>query len=244
MQLAVVDSLEELGRKAAALIAEEVKKKPHLVLGLATGSSPIPLYRELIRLNQTDEIDFSAVRTFNLDEYVGLDPTHDQSYRCFMNAQLFDRVNIDKANTHVPDGKAKDLEAHCADYEKQIKAAGGVDVQVLGIGRNGHIAFNEPGSSLGSRTRVVDLTEDTIDANSRFFEKKEDVPTRALSMGIGTVMEARKIVLVANGEGKIQPLYDAMEGPVSPDCPASALQGHPDVTFVVTRDATAKLTKK
>jgi len=244
MQLTIVESLEELGRKAAAIIAEEIQRKPDLVLGLATGSSPIPLYQELIRLNRAGEIDCSAVRTFNLDEYVGLDPSHDQSYRHFMNTELFDQINIDKANTHVPDGRAADLEAGCAEYEEKIRAAGGIDVQVLGIGRNGHVAFNEPGSSLDSRTRVVDLTEDTINANARFFETKEDVPTRAVSMGIGTVMEARKIVLVANGANKIQALHDAIEGPVTPDCPASALQGHPDVTFVVTRDATDKLGKK
>lgn len=244
MQVLVVKTKEDMGQAAAALIAEEMRLKPHYVLGLATGSTPVPLYQELIRLHKEEQLDFSTTISFNLDEYVGLEPTHDQSYRYFMNQELFDHVNINKAGTHVPDGRVEDVEAHCMLYEAMIEDVGGIDCQVLGIGGNGHIGFNEPGSSLASRTRTVELTEETIEANSRFFASIGDVPKRAITMGIGTVLECERIVMLASGANKTNAVAAALEGPVCIKCPASALQLHPNVTFVVTEDAATGLTLK
>jgi len=241
MQVKIVKTKEEMGQVAAMLIAEDMAKKSPYVLGLATGSTPVPLYEALIKLNKAGKLDFSTTITFNLDEYVGVKPTHDQSYRYFMNEKLFDHININKKNTFVPDGMAKDIDAHCAKYEAMIRGVGGVDYQVLGIGSNGHIGFNEPGSSIGSLTRMVKLTANTIKDNSRFFKRAQDVPTRAISMGIGTVLRCKKIVLVANGANKVDCLAKAIEGPITATVPASALQLHPGVTFVITEDAAAGL---
>ena len=241
MKTYIVKDQAEQGKIAAGLIAAAMRKKPNFVLGLATGTSPLPLYQELIRLHKEEGLDFSSTTTFNLDEYVGLDPTHVQSYRHFMNVNLFDHINIDKKSTHVPDGMADDIDAFCADYENMIRDAGGVDYQVLGIGSNGHIGFNEPGTSLGSLTHRTGLTKSTIDDNSRMFEKREDVPTTAITMGIATVLNAKNIVLVANGANKADALAATMEGPITATMPASALQLHPNVAFVVTEDAAAKL---
>ncbi|MBM4033394.1 MAG: glucosamine-6-phosphate deaminase [Planctomycetes bacterium] len=244
MRVIVVKSPEEMGREAGAIVAAGMRAKPHYVLGLATGSTPIPLYRELIRLNKEEDLDFSTTVSFNLDEYIGISPTHDQSYRYFMDHELFNHVSIVKANTHVPDGMTDDVDTHCMVYEAMIEDVGGIDCQVLGIGRNGHIGFNEPGSSLASRTRAVDLTEDTIQANARFFASVDDVPKRAITMGIGTILESEKIIMLATGANKANAVTAALEGPVSVKCPASALQLHPDVTYVVTEDAAAGLTLK
>ncbi len=244
MRVIVVKSPEEMGKEAGAIIAGGMSAKPHYVLGLATGSTPIPLYRELIRLHKEEDLDFSTTVSFNLDEYIGLPVTHEQSYRCFMDHELFNHVNIVKANTHVPDGMSDDVDTHCLVYEAMIEDVGGIDCQVLGIGRNGHIGFNEPGSSLASRTRAVDLTDDTIQANARFFATADEVPKRAISMGIGTILEAEKILMLATGGGKANAVAAALEGPVSVKCPASALQLHPDVTYVITEDAAAGLTLK
>jgi len=244
MRVVVVKTPEEMGREAAAIVAEGIRSKPHYVLGLATGSTPIPLYQELIRLHKEEGLDFSSVITFNLDEYVGLPPTHDQSYRYFMDAQLFNHVNIPKRNTHIPDGMTDDIEAHCLAYEAMIEDVGGIDCQILGIGGNGHIGFNEPGSSLASRTRVVELTEKTIQDNSRFFSSIEEVPRRAITMGIGTILDAQKLVLLATGAKKAEAIAAALEGPVTAKVPASALQLHPDVTFILTEDAASGLTLK
>ena len=241
MKVIIVPDKDEMGRVGGEIIADDMARKPQYVLGLATGSTPIPVYQELIRLHKEEGLDFSTVVTFNLDEYVGIAGDHDQSYRYFMNQQLFDHVNINKKSTHVPDGLAEDVAAHCAEYEMWMDGCGGVNLQVLGIGGNGHIGFNEPGSSLASRTREVKLTQETIEDNSRFFEDIEDVPTTAISMGIGTVLEADRVVLFANGENKAGVVAGALEGPISVACPASALQLHPDVTFVVTEDAASKL---
>ncbi|UCH36348.1 MAG: glucosamine-6-phosphate deaminase [Armatimonadota bacterium] len=241
MKVIVVPTKEEMGKRAAELIGEQMRVAPHFVMGLATGSTPLPLYAELIRLNKAGELDFSTTITFNLDEYVGLPGTHDQSYRRFMDEHLFDQININKAATHVPDGMVPDPEAFCEAYERMIDDVGGIDYQVLGIGSNGHIAFNEPGASLASRTRVVNLTKNTIKDNSRFFERIEDVPTRAISMGIGTILEAERIVLLAYGENKADAVAQALEGPVTVSCPASALQMHPEVTWVIVDDAASKL---
>jgi glucosamine-6-phosphate deaminase len=241
MKVIIVPTKEEMGRRAAALIAEQMRARPHFVLGLATGSSPIPLYQELIRMNKAGEADFSGVITFNLDEYVGLPPTHEQSYRHFMNESLFDHVNISPAFTHVPDGLAPDLEAHCAAYEQMMDDIGGVKCQVLGIGSNGHIGFNEPGSSLASRTRVVNLTRNTIQDNARFFERLEEVPKQAISMGIGTILEAERIIMLTYGDNKADAVAKSLEGPITASVPASALQLHDNVTWITVADAAAKL---
>ena len=242
MRVIRVATEADMGKEGAAIIADGMRMKPHFVLGLATGSTPVPVYKELIRLHKEEGLDFSTTLTFNLDEYIGLPPTHEQSYRCFMNTELFDSVNINKANTHVPDGLAEDIEGHCLTYEMMIEDVGGIDCQVLGIGRNGHIAFNEPGSSLASRTRALDLTQDTIDANSRFFDSIDEVPKRAITMGIGTILEAGSLLLFATGASKATAVKAALEGPVSVSCPASALQLHPDVTCIITEDAASGLT--
>ncbi|MCS7224616.1 MAG: glucosamine-6-phosphate deaminase [Armatimonadetes bacterium] len=244
MEVIIVEDEEQVGKLAAQEIARLIRRKPNCVLGLATGSTPIPCYKELIRLHQKEGLDFSRVTTFNLDEYYPIDPRHEQSYRYFMNVNLFDHLNIDKARTFVPDGMAPDPYDHCKWYEEQIKLAGGIDLQILGIGHNGHIAFNEPGSSLASRTRVKTLTEETIRANSRFFERPEDVPRYAITMGIGTILEARKIVLLATGAGKAEAIRRSIEGPVTSMCPASALQLHPRVTYLIDEAAASRLEQK
>ena len=241
MKVIVCKDYDEMSRKAAEIFAERIKAKPDIVLGLATGSTPEGLYAELIRMNKAGDISFKQVRTFNLDEYVGLDPDHDQSYRYFMNAKLFDHVDIDKANTRVPGGKADDLAAECAAYEEAMKAAGGVDLQLLGIGSNGHVGFAEPGSPEDGRTSVVDLTESTIKDNSRLFASTGDVPRQAISMGIGTVLDAKEVVLVANKASKADAVARAVEGEPTTDCPASFLQKHPNVTFVIDEAAASKL---
>ena len=244
MEIIVCKTKEEASRKAAALVAALVKKNPKAVLGLATGSTPIPLYKELIALNKAKKISFKNVRSWNLDEYWGLPPTHDQSYRYFMDTNLFDHIDIAKKATHVLNGLAKDAAKECAAYEKAIKAAGGIDLQVLGIGSDGHIAFNEPGTSLKSRTGVVYLTPSTIKDNARLFfkGKEKEVPTRALSMGVGTICEARKIVLLAFGENKQNAVKGCVEGPVSQFCTASALQEHNDCWIFCDEAAAKKLT--
>ena len=241
MKIVICKSVEELGRLAATRIAEVVRAKPRPVLGLATGSTPLPTYRELIRLHREEGLSFAATGTFNLDEYVGLAPDHAQSYRRFMQENLFDSIDIDPANTHVPDGRAADIEDHCAAYERMIAAAGGIDCQVLGIGSNGHVGFNEPGDSLCCRTHTVTLTEQTIEDNSRLFEKKEDVPLFACTMGVGTVMDARKCVMVINGKHKAAIAAQAFEGPVSCMCTASALQMHNDTVVFLDEDAAGDL---
>lgn len=241
MNVTICETYEEMSKAAADLFAERIRAKPDIVLGLATGNTPVGLYQELARMHGEERLDFSRVRTFNLDEYLGLGPDHEQSYRHFMDVNLFDSINIDKANTHVPDGLAADPEAHCAAYEAAIRAAGGIDLQVLGIGSNGHIAFNEPGSPAGSRTRVVELTQSTITDNSPFFDRTEDVPTRALSMGIGTIMESREIVLLANKEKKAEAVARSLQGPITEDVPASILQQHENVTVILDRAAASQL---
>ena len=240
--LAVRDS-DEMSEKAAKIIADAIRNKPNLVLGLATGSTPEGCYRELIRMHREEGLDFSKVVTFNLDEYIGLTPTHPQSYRYFMDEKLFRHVNIKMENTHVPDGLSDDFQRTCEEFEEAIKASGGIDLQLLGIGGNGHIAFNEPGSPSDSRTRVVELSERTIEDNARFFKSIDEVPRRAISMGIGTVMEARKIMLLASGEGKAEAVAKSVEGPVTTDVPASILQKHPNCIFIVDESTASKLAK-
>lgn len=214
----------EVSCKAADVITATLKNKPNAVLGLATGSSPVGMYKELIARCAKGEISFADVRTVNLDEYVGLAPEHDQSYRYFMNDNLFNHINIKPENTYVPSGLAADPAAECARYDAVIASMGGVDVQVLGIGNNGHIGFNEPADYFSAGTGLIDLTESTIEANSRFFASKSEVPTQALSMGVGQIMAADKILLIALGKGKADILNKALFGPVTPAVPASILQ--------------------
>jgi len=241
MEVIVKENYEEMSKLAAQLIAEVIRKKPRAVLGLATGSTPVGTYRELIRMHKREGLDFSQVVTFNLDEYIGLPPEHDQSYYYFMQENLFKHINIPAGNTNLPPGTEEDLVAACERYEKAIQEAGGIDIQLLGIGANGHIAFNEPGSSLGSRTRVKTLDENTIQNNSRFFARIEDVPRYAVTMGIGTIMESRRIVLLANGTNKAHAISITVEGPVTALVPATIVQLHAHATIIVDRDAASKL---
>lgn len=241
MEVIIAKTADEMGALAADLFESQLLRKPNSVLGLATGSTPIPLYKDLIRRHKEKGLDFSQVVTFNLDEYLGLPPSHDQSYRYFMDHNLFNHVNIPKGNIHVPYGHADSVLEFCEWYEDQIRKAGGIDLQVLGIGGDGHIAFNEPGSSLGSRTRLKTLTEETIKDNARFFKSMDEVPRFAITMGVGTILEARKIVMLANGAKKAQIIADAIEGPVTSQVTASALQLHRDVIVIVDKEAGSKL---
>jgi glucosamine-6-phosphate deaminase len=222
---------------AARFVARLLRRRPNCVLGLATGSTPLGMYQELIRLHREEGLDFSRVVTFNLDEYVGLAPTHPQSYRRFMQMHLFDHLNVDPRHTHVPDGRALDFEAFCQQYERSMEEAGGIDLQVLGIGSDGHIAFNEPGSSLGSRTRLKTLTEETVRDNARFFGSADQVPRLAITMGVGTILESRQCLLLACGPSKARAIRDTIEGPVTAQVTASALQLHRDVIAVVDEEA-------
>ncbi len=237
MRLIVCDNQQQIARLGADMIAEVMTNKKDAVLGLATGSSPVPMYQELIRRYEAGELDFSAVRSVNLDEYYPLAPDNDQSYRYFMNHQLFDHVNIDKNNTNVPDGLAKDPAAACAAYEGIIRDLGGIDIQVLGIGGNGHIGFNEPAEALDPLTHLTDLTEDTIRANARFFASEADVPRHAVTMGIGSILSARRIMLIATGEAKAKAIATVLSGKLTTSCPASLLNLHSDVTILCDRAA-------
>ena len=222
----------DMSRKAAAIIAAQVVIKPDCVLGLATGSSPVGAYKQLIEWYNQGDLDFSDVTSVNLDEYVGLTGDHEQSYRYFMNTNLFDHINIDKNRTHVPSGVSEDVDAECRNYENLIRSVGGIDLQLLGIGHDGHIGFNEPESYLSTITHCVELNPITIKANARFFASEADVPTKAVTMGIETIMSARKIVLIASGADKKEIMEKAFFGPVTPEVPASILQMHPDLTIV------------
>ncbi len=237
MEIVITETYEDMSRAAADVIAECVSEQPDCVLGLATGSTPIGLYACLVEDNAAGKISFKDVQTFNLDEYRGLDPKHHQSYRYFMQENLFDHVDIVPENTHVPNGFNPDAEAACSEYEEAIAASGGLDLQLLGLGHNGHIGFNEPADHFPVWTNCVALTESTIQANSRLFDSIDEVPREAYTMGIGTIMKARKILVVANGEGKAEIVKKAFFGPVVPEVPASVLQLHPDVTVIVDEAA-------
>ena len=241
MQVFVYKNAEEVARAAATVFAAEIFKKPDCVLGLATGSTPVPLYKELARMNHEGLIDFSRVRTYNLDEYVGLDPAHVCSYRRFMNENLFDHINIDKANTHVPCGIGADHEADAKAYDAAVEAAGGIDLQLLGIGHNGHIGFNEPNDVFVYPTNVITLTQSTIDANARFFDSADHVPRQAISLGVGGIMNARRVVLLATGEGKAKAIRDSIKGNIDPKVPASILRAHQNVQFFLDEGAASLL---
>ena len=243
MEVFICRSAEEASQLAGARINNAVRSNPNTVLGLATGSTPLPLYKEMIKACNGG-LDYSKVRTFNLDEYYGISPDHPQSYRKFMNNNLFSQLNIDLKNTHVPDGLARDVAAHCAAYEAEMKAAGGIDIQVLGIGSDGHIGFNEPSSSLASRTRLVTLTLQTISDNARFFATADEVPHYALSMGVGTILEAKQCIMLCFGANKAKSVKGAIEGGISQFNPASALQMHPNTAVYLDEAAAADLQLK
>lgn len=231
----------DLSRKAANIISAQVIMKPDCVLGLATGSSPIGTYKQLIEWYEKGDLDFSRVSSVNLDEYRGLGEDSDQSYRYFMNTNLFDHVNIDKNRTHVPNGLEPDAAKACSDYDAVIEAMGGIDLQLLGLGHNGHIGFNEPSDAFTMGTNCVDLTASTIEANKRFFESEDDVPKQAYTMGIGSIMKAKKILVVVSGEDKAEILKKVVDGPITPQVPASVLQLHTDVVIVADEAAMSKL---
>lgn len=236
MKLIATPNALQMGESAAQMVAQTIKNNPHCTLGLATGSTPLTLYAALIKLHQQG-LDFSNVKTVNLDEYCGLNGQHEQSYRYFMQQNLFNHINIKSENIHIPNGVAKDADEECARYEQLIQSIGGIDLQILGIGNNGHIGFNEPADAIQKKTRKVTLAEDTIAANARFFENVADVPRTAISMGIQTIMQARSIVLLCTGAGKAQILHSALTGPIIPQVPASVLQLHPCVTVIASQDA-------
>lgn len=236
MKFIKTKNYEELSQKAADIIASQIIIKPNCVLGLATGSSPVGLYKKLIEKCDNGIIDFSTVTSVNLDEYVGLKGDNDQSYRYFMNDNLFNHVNIDKAKTFVPDGCAEDYSKECELYDNRIKELGGIDLQLLGIGLDGHIGFNEPCDEFVGPTHVVELDESTIKANARFFEKEEDVPRSAVTMGMMSIMQAKKVLLIANGAAKWDIVEKAFFGPITPMVPASILQLHPDLTVIYSEN--------
>lgn len=241
MEVIITPDYDALSRKGAELVASLLDKKPNAVLGLATGSTPIGLYKELVRMHVEGRLDFAQVTTFNLDEYVGLPPDHSQSYSYFMWEHLFKDINIPRHAIHVPSGTTTNHQSYCEWYEEEIRCAGGIDLQILGIGGDGHIAFNEPGSSLGSRTRLKTLTEQTIEDNARFFDNLSDVPKYAITMGVGTILEAKQCVMLANGEKKAEPVARAIEGSVTSMNTASALQLHADVNVILDEPASSQL---
>ncbi|MFO7820744.1 MAG: glucosamine-6-phosphate deaminase [Lentisphaeria bacterium] len=241
MEIIIQNDPEKSSCIAARYLAKIIREKPNAVLGLATGSTPVKLYNELIRMHREEGLDFSRITTFNLDEYVGLPPEHPASYKHFMHENLFKHINIPEANIHIPDGLTPDIPEHCRQYEGKIEKAGGLDAQVLGIGSDGHIGFNEPISSLASRTRIKTLTEETIADNARFFDSSAEVPRHVLTMGIGTILDSRTCLMLAFGQNKAKALAQAVEGPIAAAIPASALQLHPAVKVFCDDNAATDL---
>ncbi|WP_029688345.1 glucosamine-6-phosphate deaminase [Thermoanaerobacter sp. A7A] len=237
MKVIITVNYDEMSKKAAEIVKKQIKEKPNTVLGLATGSTPLGMYKHLIEMYKRGEIDFSNVITFNLDEYIGLSPDHPQSYHYFMFHNFFNHINIKKENVHIPNGIAEDLEEECRKYEEEIEKAGGIDLQILGIGVNGHIGFNEPEESIETKTHVVTLTEDTINANKRFFKSAEEVPRKAITMGLGSIMKAKKIVLLASGKNKAEAIKETIKGQLTTKVPATVLALHPDVTIIIDKEA-------
>lgn len=237
LKIIVCENYEEMSRQAAKIVSSQLIVKPNSILGLATGSTPIGLYQNLIQMNQKGEIDFSEVKTFNLDEYYPIKKSNDQSYDYFMNEQLFSKVNIDKKNIDIPNGEADDPVAECERYENELSKIGGVDLQVLGIGQNGHIAFNEPDENLVAVTHLTDLTQNTIEANARFFESADDVPKKALTMGMGSILKAKKIIILANGANKAKAVSELLNDNINTSNPATMLKVHKDVTLICDKDA-------
>lgn len=241
MDIVIAKTKSECDNIAAGIIRQQIADRPKSVLGLATGDTPSGLYARLIELYEKGLVDFKDVETFNLDEYRGLSKDHPQSYSYYMHKNLFSKINVRDENIHLPNGQALDAKQECMDYENKIKDAGGIDLQLLGIGRNGHIGFNEPNNSFASMTCLTDLTEDTIEANSIYFDSCAEVPRTAFSMGIKTIMQARKIILLAYGKGKAQAIADSLTGPITPLVPGSVLQLHPFITVLLDEDAASLL---
>ena len=241
MRIYQAEDYKAMSRRAANIISAQVIYKPNCVLGLATGGTPVGLYKQLVDWYKKGDLSFAETRSVNLDEYLGLSPHHEQSYRYFMQVNLFDHIDIKPENTHVLDGLAKNPQAECTAYNRLIRDLGGIDLQLLGMGHNGHIGFNEPGHAFELETHVVDLTESTIEANARFFASREEVPRRAITMGIKSIMQARQILVVVSGESKADIVKAAFTGPVVPEVPASILQMHPDVVLVGDKAALSKL---
>lgn len=241
MQVQVFANSAQVAAAAGAFFARQIQRHPRSVLGLATGSSPIGLYADLVARHRAGGLPVDGLTTFNLDEYVGLTPEHPQSYRYFMQQHLFGPLGLKPDQVHLPSGDCADLAAQCAAYDQAIERSGGIDLQLLGLGRNGHVGFNEPGTPFGTRTHIVRLAEDTIHANARFFDSVADVPTQAISMGIRSIMNARRILLVAMGPEKAEALRGTIHGPVSEQLPASVLQLHPDVTLMLDEQAASLL---
>ena len=237
MELILCKNYDEMSERGANIIARAMIDRPNCILGLATGSTPVGMYKRLIEMNRASWIDFSGVTTFNLDEYYPISPENSQSYRYFMNENLFNHVNIDKKNTYVPNGNATDAEAECKAYDAMIENSRGIDIQVLGIGINGHIGFNEPDENLITGTHLTALTESTIEANARFFDSKDEVPRHTLTMGIGSIMRARKIILLASGKNKHDAVMKLLDGKLTTACPATMLKLHPDVILICDEDA-------
>ena len=240
MRVITVKDYEAMSKKAALLVASQVRLKSNSVLGLATGSTPLGMYDELIDMYKKDEINFSEVKTFNLDEYCNLSPEHPQSYNYYMNDNFFDHVNIQKENINLLNGMTNDIKKECLEYDMKIKRAGGIDLQVLGIGANGHIGFNEPGKRLNVKTHQVELAQKTIEDNSRFFDTKDEVPRKAITVGIATILKSKRILLLASGENKAEAIKETVSGYVSTQVPSSLLQTHPEVTIIID-EAAAKL---
>ena len=241
MRILVCKDYESMSKKAAQIILSQVTLKPNSVLGLATGSTPIGMYKNLVDMYKNGVVDFSDIITFNLDEYYKLPITNDQSHHYFMQENLFNHININPANIHIPNGMADNIEKECEEYENSIKDAGGIDIQILGIGRNAHIGFNEPTTSFEKGTHLVDLTPSTIEANARFFKSEDEVPKKAITMGTGSIFKARKIVMLACGEDKADAIYNTVYGKITPKIPASILQLHDDVVLILDEAAASKL---
>lgn len=244
MKIIVAEDYNEMSRIAALNIKELVNSKNNAVLGLATGSTPIGTYENLINMNRNNEIDFSNVRTVNLDEYIGIDGSNSQSYRYFMNEKLFDHININRENTYVPNGCAEDIEKEAQNYDKMIDELGGIDLQILGVGNNGHIAFNEPDSYLNVGTHVTGLAENTIRANARFFKSMDEVPKKAITIGLGQIMKAKKIILLANGANKADAVKGLFSGKITTNNPATLLQLHKDVTIIIDKEIENEIKNK
>jgi len=241
VEIIIKDDYQQMSRTAAEIVVEVLNTRPNAVFGMATGSTPLGLYQELVRLHKQEQLDFSRVTTFNLDEYVGLPVNHPQSYHYFMHEHFFKHVNIPAQNINIPSGTTSNYRAFCEWYEQRITECGGIDLQILGIGSDGHIAFNEPASSLSSRTRLKTLSKQTIDDNARFFDRREEVPVYAITMGVGTILDARKLILLASSKKKAKAIAQAVEGPVTSIVTASALQLHPDATVLVDQEAAGQL---
>lgn len=244
MKILLAKDNAEMSKKAAKILAAQIYMKPKCVLGLATGSTPLMMYQELIRMHKEEGLDFSEVTTFNLDEYIGLSEQSENSYHYYMHKNLFNEINIKPENINIPNGMAEDITKECQNYEKRLAKAGGLDLLILGIGKNGHIGFNEPDIKFETKTHKVQLDQDTINANARFFGSVEEVPKYAISMGIGTIMQARKILLLASGKNKAEAVYKMVHGVVTPDTPASILQLHPDVTISLDYEVAELLDKR